>query len=358
MKRPEDRQSVTSDELQIRLATRNDELQAVALVEQHMGLPRFDLAFWDWRYHRHPAGAGLAVVARHGEEVVGVVGAFPCPLRGEEGEATFWFQADGVVAPAWRGRGVFSRLEDELLSWLGQRSAAGTIGFPSDMSYHGFTTRRGYRHVLTVDDRVLLSGRVSPGSGEVRRLARAGLAGLARLWPRGYLRRALARFDLRPTEDWGEVGKVAQDCAGAGWGTAASGPLWEWRFGEHPWHRYQAVVLEQSGEPLGCLVVRGQNLLRLDCVPDRAARQALLAAAWQYALEQGLPDLHCYLWAESETTREYARAGFLAHPRNPARWGGYPPQRLIVKAIDEPAAEWCYRPNSWRLQMAEVAYGL
>lgn len=348
-----------SDEPEIRLATRSDEFQAVALVEKHMGLPRFDVPFWDWRYHRHPAGAGVVVVACHAEEVVGVVGAFPCPLRGQEGEVTFWFQADLVVVPGWRRRGLFAGMERRLLDELARAGAPATFCAASDMSYRGYR-QLGFSPLATVQDRVLLSGRpvgkAEQGGG--RRLIRRGLAALARLWPRGHLRRALARFDLRPTEDWSEVGEMARRCAGAGWGAAASGPLWGWRFGEHPWHRYQAVVLEQAGEALGCLVVRGQNLLRLDCVPDRAAQQALLAAAWQYALEESLPDLHCYLWAEGEVTREYARAGFLAHPRTAARWGCYPPQRLIVKAIDESAADWCYRPDSWRLQMAEIAYGL
>jgi GNAT superfamily N-acetyltransferase len=323
---------------------------ALSLLQDELALPRFDGSFWTWRYKAATAGEGLSLVAVGGGEVIGTAGAFPLAMACGAGTVVGWFVVDCAVRPSSRRQGVFSALAGTQLDLLRHRGTF-TFAMANEMSRGVFTHRLGYRHVADVPYLWALTGR---GGSWLSRV-------MGKAWPRAACRRALAGFDVTRAQSSDEAAVAAEACERGRRPrlvVARSAAFLEWRYWQHPWHEYQVLVLWQSGEPLGYVILRGQNIVALDSVDDDTVRRALICVALEHAAEEGISQLHIYHLGEPALRQQLARLGFVAWPFKSRPFGLYCQQPLMVRSLGEHDDGPWSDAAQWHLQMGDIAYGL
>jgi len=94
-----------------------------------------------WRFDRNPAGRGWFAVARDNGRIIGFVGIYATPMIAGGRQLTSFQAVDLVVDPGYRGRGVFARLGETLLSGARDAGAQVVWGFPNDLAAHAWFGR-------------------------------------------------------------------------------------------------------------------------------------------------------------------------------------------------------------------------
>lgn len=346
---------------------RDEEFEAIAgLLSEQLALPRLDAAYLRWKYHANPAGAGLCVVARSGEEVVGVSGAVPCACEALGQPLSSWFHTDCLVRPAYRAQGVFSRLLGMTLEMTSARGGCFAWAFVTAMSAGVFAKVGEFARVGSPAYHVAVLP-ASPGdaTGGLRAGARRAVARISAAGPgRRACLRAAARADIVPLglDDPGPdtIALLASYCRGLGLCQSRSQAFLRWRFHQHPWHRYCAWRVVRSGETCGCVILRGANLVAVAAVDDPDAWAAVLGAALSQARLAGHEDLHTYTFGPPALAKALRHCGFL-HWR--LRWrpaGLYPDQVLMARWLpgQRPETLDIADLSCWAMQMADLDCGL
>lgn len=283
-------------------------------------------AVYRWKFLESPwsGTAPTTFVAAAGERIVGHYSATPLRLRLGHRDLAVVHGSDSMVASDFRGRGVMTAICREAhQAW----AAGGTsllLTLPTQ-NWVKLNDRVGYRATF---DLGWLWRPLRPSALLPRRMRRVG-----------------SREDGAARE-WNRLGRGGLERAGGGGGVEVSpvdspGPefdsLWEavkgryealvvrdrewlrYRFVTAPAFDYRILLARVGSRPVGYLVYRlmpgdegpGAWIADLFTAPDdRAARAALLRAAFGELRRSGAADVRIYA-ADPPLARELKRAGFL-----------------------------------------------
>lgn len=261
----------------------------------------------EWWFERNPAGSPLISLAEHDGRVVGVACMSPYRVRLDGEEVIAPVPLHVATHPAWRGRGVFSALEEENERRAAERWPV-ALTFPNRASARVFAGKLGWSEL--------------PG---------------ARVWARTVVERRLPAG----VEVVREVGPEADErwralAPAYGNGLFRDRAYLEWRFAAAP-RRYTLLASRDGLAVAGQRTVRGREvayLAELVAPPGaearRLARAALAATCARLFL--ALP-LH-------GRGGELARLGFLPTPKRIA---------FMAKALRPEARI----PGSWTLSLGD-----
>ncbi|MCS6911743.1 MAG: GNAT family N-acetyltransferase [Myxococcales bacterium] len=307
-----------------------------ALLQLHLGTgPEAAQARYEWLYRRNPHGPALTLLAQEPNgAVVGVTSLFPRRVRVGGRVLTGAIGGDGFVRPAWRRRGVATRLHQAALANMAEAGIDFMFGPPEPYNLRALL-RAGARVVGQVvrHSRIL---RLPPGPPR---------------WLDALAARVLAPrpSDLEVVALGAEPDpRVDQVCAAALRDTPEAEevlPLSDaayvaWRFAAAPSGRQVPVLLLAAGQPVAVAALERAGaqvaILSLVCSPSLRPR-ALGALLWACAdaervtIQVHLPDP---AWQ-----RDLYRLAFLPRQSKPFQ---------VQVRPGLPEAPLLLRPSAWR----------
>lgn len=285
-------------------------------------------ARWRWLYERCPSVMGEGPpswICLDGDEIVGHCGALPIDVLADGAVVRMAWARDLIVDPRARGRGVGSRLMAATIAAAGRCLILG--------EYEGIVRmygRLGYRDrgrvplfVKVLDPRAAVAALPAPGPA---RVVASRLVALLQIRPPaggdGHDVDAVARLDERFDRWWAGV-----ETGLRGVTVRRTSALLNWRYSEHPSHRYRLLAATRGGDLRALAVtrigtVRGLRaglLVELLADPsDAAAMAAALRAAEAYMRSEGAV-LSRAAVRHGPTARALLRAGYLPAP-SPVRF--------------------------------------
>jgi hypothetical protein len=126
-----------------------------------------------------------------------------------------------------------------------------------------------------------------------------------------------------------------------------------WRYADHPFHKYRLFGAFQDGMPCAFAVTRGQNLVDVGYAHAEAF-QAVLDAVAAFMRSEGILAVHSYLALSNAGARVFRNSGYYrANLLQPLLKGVlYPRQRTMARAgsngISAPAL------NEWTFTMGDL----
>jgi GNAT superfamily N-acetyltransferase len=255
--------------------------------------------YWGWRYrHGRSAVADEIVLGARtpAGELVGVrpVSIVPAVLTGRP--ALLGILSSVATSPQHRGRGVFRTLSGAAESLLAERGVPLALTFPNQRSHPLYQRRGDWR------DHGDLPQLLGPAAG----------IGVARRSP------AETSWIEAAAECWTAVApSVAM-------GVARTAELLRWRYLDHPWYRYDAVVeRDEAGKPQGFAVCR--------VVSERGRLWARVGLVFELFAARGESATLTRLWRGcARCIRE--RGGLLVHLLT-ADAGAFPLSTRLANAI-------------------------
>ena len=334
-----------SDRLEIRPFTPADLPRVVELARTALGegsAPR-TLEYWRWKHLESPFGPSPGLLAEHEGELVGMRLFLRWRFRAGGREVAAVRAVDTATHPAWRGRGIFRRLTQELVAKVSGEGAAFVYNTPNRASRRGYL-EMGWTDVARLPVRV---GRPSPGR-LLESLAGAARSGGAPGTPEG----------LAPVE--GLLAAPELPVLLDGWDrdetrlrTPRSVAYLRWRYAAAPGLRYHAAWELAAGTG-AAVVLRLRNrgrfreaalceVLASPGARGTAAARDLIRAATRAAGAGYAVGVAAGGTAEA---RALGRAGFVRLP--------LPGRRFTVRTLDPPAAVDPRRWASWRLSLGDL----
>ena len=294
-----------------------------------------------WWFDRNPAGEGIVSLAVDEGEVIGVAAMSFFKTRLEGVETRLAIPVNVATDARYRGRGVFSTLQQENEEVAAASGSPLTVTFPNAKSYPIFVTRLGWIDL----PRLRLWARPLRAAGVVRyALGRSGKRGGMRAPDDGS--RVAHGLEVRPLERFGaELDELGARAAGAyGSHFSRDAEYFTWRYLDSP-RDYRCFGAYRGDELAGVAVVghtfkHGVSagfVADLVAAPDdTSAVRALVSRAADEV--KGGADALVLLPPRSRTHRRaLARAGF-APTNKKLRFIGKPLHDGVH--IDERADAW------------------
>jgi GNAT superfamily N-acetyltransferase len=267
---------------------------------------------WDWQFGASPFDRQWTpIIATNREQVIGFNGVMPIDVMYAGVVIPAIWSCDFFVHPAYRGRGVGSRMKELLISRNRLILSLGISDLASPVLVKmGWVQSREVRVFAKVMTTESLGDVALKGGQWIRRIGHSVTGS-------HQVRYELASRLPSPAE----IDKLwARVAASYGKAVCRTGSYMHWRYGMHPLAQYRFLTLTEHGQLAGIAVVResGSSLRLVDYVGelDRAAVLGDMIAA----LEQFFPGAHRILCTASHRAVQAALlgSGFLrirARPR-------------------------------------------
>jgi GNAT superfamily N-acetyltransferase len=204
-----------------------------------------------WWFDRNPAGEGIVSLAVDGDEVIGVAAMSFFKTRLEGVETRLAIPVNVATDARYRGRGVFSSLQEANEEAAASAGSPLTVTFPNARSYPIFVGRLGWIDL----PRLRLWARPLRAGGVVRYvLGRTGERGGMR--PTDASPRTLRGLEVRPIARFGSELDELGARAAAGYGShfARDAAYFNWRYLDSP-RDYRCFGAYRTGELVGVAVV-------------------------------------------------------------------------------------------------------
>lgn len=277
-------------------------------------------AYWRWRFHDHPAGGPLVMLAWAGETLAAHYAASRATLAIEGEAVPAALSMTTMTHPGWRGRGLLEATARALYAALAAEGCAATLGFPNQMVHAARLTKLGWIDVCDVA--TMTADLTRPPVADPAVIAADAID---------------ARFDRLAT-------RLARDTPV---GFARDAATLAWRIDANPAQRYTRLLLPEGGGIAGYALLKPFGAEAMDLVElraaDAAATRALLAAAQARAAAAGARRLHCWRLPGEPDRALFERAGFAA---------GAPVTYFGGCALARPVAL-INDPRRWRLAMLD-----
>ncbi len=298
-----------------------------------------------WKYERNPDGAAISLLACDEDgRVVGGYSYMPRRFLRDGRPVVLWQASDAMTEPAWRGRGIFTGLDDEAAACAGQMGSDWAFAYSGRQSLKGFL-RNGWVQLGHAPlYRLLLRSRRALG-----RLGRAGrLATLAA--PLGDLllagrreRLAAGAATLAPLPRFDASVDALFEAAAPRVGlVGVRDARWlNWRYVDTPSRRQECWALRRDGALAGYLVTEirdGLAHLVDHCAADEAARAALLAGFCGLAAARGCDEATALLFAHHPAVPHLRALGYRP-PRGTKPFRDIFPYIVRACRADAPAAD-------------------
>jgi GNAT superfamily N-acetyltransferase len=303
-----------------------------------------------WWFDRNPAGEGIVSLAVDEGEVVGVAAMSFFKTRLEGVETRLAIPVNVATDARYRGRGVFSTLQERNEGAAAESGSPLTVTFPNAKSYPIFVRRLGWIDL----PRLRLWARPLRAAGVVR-------YALGRPGERGGMRapdpapRASHGLEVRPIERFGAETDELGERAAAGYGShfTRDAEYFNWRYLDSP--RDYRCFGAYRGEELRGVVVVGHTFKHgvsagfvadlVTAPDDTRALQALVPRA--AAEVKGGADALVLLPPRSRAQRRaLARAGF-APTNKKLRFIGKPLHDGVT--VDQ-------RPDAWHFTLGDFDF--
>jgi GNAT superfamily N-acetyltransferase len=303
-----------------------------------------------WWFDRNPAGEGIVSLAVDEGEVVGVAAMSFFKTRLEGVETRLAIPVNVATDARYRGRGVFSTLQERNEEAAAESGSPLTVTFPNAKSYPIFVRRLGWIDL----PRFRLWARPLRAAGVVR-------YALGRPGERGGMRapdpapRASHGLEMRPIERFGAETDELGERAAAGYGShfTRDAEYFNWRYLDSP--RDYRCFGAYRGEELRGVVVVGHTFKHgvsagfvadlVTAPDDTRALQALVSRA--AAEVKGGADALVLLPPRSRAQRRaLARAGF-APTNKKLRFIGKPLHDGVT--VDQ-------RPDAWHFTLGDFDF--
>lgn len=298
----------------------------VALLRECLGA-RWDEEYFRWKHEANPFGPSAGWVAEDGGEIVALRIFLRWRWLSGARELTAFRAVDTAVHPAWRRRGLFSRLTGEALPELAGAGGRFVFNTPNRRSLPGYLGL-GWREVGRVP---LLVRPLRPVRMAAAALRRSGGDEPLPLSGHG-LPRISALLAEGAADRWLEEPAAAD--ADRRLRTPLSPEYLRWRYHSVPGHDYRALHELAGGEGAAVIFHRrrraGLEEVKIGEVMIRGRRGPVMAADLLERLARAVEaDYLLAVAATGTPEREALRAaGFL-----PARGLG---PRLVVRDLDGP----------------------
>lgn len=204
-----------------------------------------------WWFDRNPGGEGIVSLAVDGDEVVGVAAMSFFTTRLDGVDTRLAIPVNVATDARYRGRGVFSTLEEKNETAAAEAGSPLTVTFPNAKSYPIFMKRLGWIDL----PRLRLWARPLRAAGVVRyALGRPGERGGMRAASPGP--RTLHGLDVRPVDRFGEDMDALGERAAAGYGShfTRDAAYFNWRYLDSP-RDYRCFGAHRGDDLVGVAVV-------------------------------------------------------------------------------------------------------
>jgi hypothetical protein len=303
-----------------------------------------------WKYDRNPDG--LACDA--GGRIVGGYSHVPRRFL-RDGEPVVLMQAsDAMTEPGWRGKGIFTGLDEGVCSTSGARGVPLAWAYSGRLSLKGFL-RNGWRRI----GHAPLYRRSYRARRSLSRLGRIGpLAALAAplldvlggARDRRRLPGRLAEELVRLSRFDGGVDALFSRCAPTRGLVGVRSAAWlNWRYVDTPSRRQECFGVLRDGRLAGYVVaecVDGNAFLVEHLAEDEDARATLLLAFTALGRARGMEEASALLFAHDAAVPHLLRIGWRAPGKRRAFRDIFP---FIVRACRTDAAEVDFTMTRWQL---------
>jgi hypothetical protein len=204
-----------------------------------------------WWFDRNPGGEGIVSLAVDGGEVVGVAAMSFFTTRLDGVDTRLAIPVNVATDARYRGRGVFSTLEERNEAAAAEAGSPLTVTFPNAKSYPIFMKRLGWVDL----PRLRLWARPLRAAGVVRyALGRPGERGGIR--PASPEARTLHGLEVRPVDRFGDEMDALGERAAAGYGShfTRDAAYFNWRYLDSP-RDYRCFGAHRGDELVGVAVV-------------------------------------------------------------------------------------------------------
>jgi len=220
---------------------------------------------WEWKYVRNPfvVDDPEIVVALDRGKVVGARPFLVAEMWANDRKLKVAQPCDTMVHPEYRRQGLFSRMNELAIQFLGSKGYALFYNFPSPMARPGYL-RQGWRLISSVENlfhvtnpRNVISCRL--GS----KFLGIGLGFMYSLFL-GTRKRDVSQskmgFQVRVSDHFNdELEEVDSLRGSSAIELVRSKPYLRWRFDQHPEHQYEYIMAKDRDELLGYAVISTQR---------------------------------------------------------------------------------------------------
>ena len=309
---------------------RRDELsQALAFLREtfpagaHQNRP----GWFEWQYLKHPERFHVQICCHQGR-IVALSGFLPCVVNLASRSVRAAFSTSTMVHPAFRRQGLGALLHRARLEAYDVALSSGQSEANRNLyAKMGWSVLGGY-----------FEARARKGPPRARRLrafAKETIAWLA--------------WGLRPPEARGRYALVPDKARAHAWAdrwgsqrfpAGAAGPMHDaayvqWRYGDHPYFRYEMCVVHRDCDEIGAVVFRrdAHGIVFVDAYSAPGALPAVLA---------GMASA-----SDASVLRATATGRFLARAFRRAGWAVFTGVSLLIGATGKPDLQKALRDADW-----------
>lgn len=284
------------------------------------------IKWWHWMYRENPVSPAQIWLAERQGKIIGQYPLIFMNLKVGDHPARISQNIDVMTHPAYRGQGIFSRLERRALDEAEKAEVYITIGFPNEAAYPGhiksgwFDIARmqiafkplDWGNTLTarISNKLLVKLGATTGSLAGRILLRAEKAPIVE----GLTITQTSRFDERINYLWSKVADQNQIMV------VRDEDYLNWRYVAAPGMNYLIYLAEKAGEIYGYLVLRiRQGDRRAGVICDVLAQskpiaQSLISNALEHCQQEKVDVIYCSLIANRIYREAFRRSGFMFAP--------------------------------------------
>jgi hypothetical protein len=324
---------------------------SLALVRESFG--DVDMAYkeyYDWLFLQNPAGKGKILIAYDGDRPVGQVASIPCKyfIPAQNGPVTITLTMNVCVSPEYRGRGILTKLMDEIHS-TDAYNAPFSIGVPNKDSMGGHLKNKYRALPLTLLFRpiVLSSYFANP---VVQRLFRPFDIVWRKKRTEEY-QEEVGRFDKKfdGCEDAQHASKIRQ---------IRSADYLNWRYTSNPRRKYKIFATPNNHKIEAYLIARVIEIfgVRLGIIVDFVAKndskatKDLITNALVYFWESKVTFAAAACYPNCLEHKLLRQTGFFGLPN---RFRPHP-FAVCVKVLDEVrSSKEVLNPNEWFFMLGD-----
>lgn len=310
----------------------------------------FNQEYYEWQFRCIP-GEAKALIASEKDRIIafGALLPFKASVRGKV--CTVFEGVEFVVLPEFRRRGIFTKLASSLYGQINNKNHA--FAFASPMSFGMYQHRLEHSFIGyfpywigIVNFQALIQKKVRPLS-----FLKKPFCKLIELKPLKYNNGMVIESVNNLDKSWDivETWKYKSDFY-----LKKNAAYLNWRYISHPYHKYDIYGIYRNGQPVGYVVIRGQNLIDL-AYSDNETLKCLLNKAIDYFREKEVLVANTYLSLDTEGVKILKNMRFWKSNACQGKFTKnilYPVQRTMIKHKSN--AETFPNLNSWTFTMGDV----
>jgi GNAT superfamily N-acetyltransferase len=347
--------------MEIRSYRNGDEEEITKLAERVFNIT-MSRELWAWKFLGSPYGDSVITVAEDHGEIVGHCGAIRLDVRNEGRILPAFMGVDAMVAPEYRGKGLFQEIETHLNESYRKRGAALTFSFANPSSSR-LLERYGVRQNLgEIESQTKVTNYVkflcARVSAKVSGNKGKGWPRKAELLP-SFVEKKQGEITLESTARFGsEVEDLWHSpCPSSRIMVAKGSEYLNWRYIDHPEKSYSPILVRKSGELVGLIVMGTLEFpyrkgTIADCYfkdgRDEALMKLALAQAVRYIKETGLESVTAWMPSESAAGKVLVGSGFTRRSSEVF---------LMVTAFDTSLSEVALQKGNWYYTLGDSDVG-